>query len=156
MAPESPPESALYRVTFFFGPEPTEGASGVQACVFNVKKRSWKSGIQVAVEIDSDQLSSLRRTIRLDGRFTDTLMKVAPDERLAYQARVTDLFTQAVSWCKLDLCLSTGLKQENQRIPANELVTELDRAVPARREYVVAYISTELDLAHDDPSHSSL
>jgi hypothetical protein len=156
MAPALPPESSSHRVTLFFGPEPVEGESDTQACVFNVKKRSWKAGIQVSVEIGADQLSALRHTIGITDRLTPVLTTLAPDERLVYEARVADLFAQAVSWCKLDLRLRSGLTQENQRILAGELAPELDQAVTARAEYVIAYVLAELDLAPHHPSPSSL
>ena len=58
MVPESTRDIPSYRVTLFFGPESVEGKPDVQACVFNVKKRSWKAGIQVSVEMSTDQLSA--------------------------------------------------------------------------------------------------
>jgi len=155
MAPEFPPESLPHRVTLFFGPEPVDGEPGTQACVFNVKKRSWKAGVQVSVEIGTDQLSTLHHKIRLTDRLTQIFMMLAPGERPVYEGRVADLFAQAVSRCKLDLRLQFGLTQENQRILADELVLELDQAVTARTEYVVAYVLTELDLVPDRPSPSS-
>jgi hypothetical protein len=136
----------------FFGPEPVKGEPDTQACVFNVKKRSWKAGVQVSVEIGTNQLSAIRQTIRLTERLTQIFMTLAPEERPVYEGRVADLFAQAVSWCKLDVRLQSGLNQENQRILANELMLELDQAVTTRTEYVVAYVLTELDLAHDRPS----
>lgn len=155
MALESPPESLAYRVTLFFGPESVEGEPATQASVFNVKKRSWKAGIQVSVEIGRDQLSTLSRNIRLNDRLSEFFMTLAPDERLDGETRVADLFAQAVSRCKLDLKLHTGLTQENQRILCTELVPELNQAVAARTEYVIAYILTELDFAPDRSSPSS-
>ena len=41
---------SLFRVTLFVGPQPVEGKPFTQSTVYNVKKRSWKGGIQVAVE----------------------------------------------------------------------------------------------------------
>ena len=156
MVLELPRESLPHRITLFFGPEPVEGEPGTQACVFNVKKRSWKAGIQVSVEIGTDQLSTLLHKVRLTDRLTQIFARLAPGDRSVYEGRVADLFAQAVSRCKLDLRLQSGLNQENQRILADELVLELDQAVMARTEYVVAYVLTELDLAHDRPSPSSL
>ena len=156
MAPESPPESSSHRVTLFFGPEPVEGEPASLACVFNVKKRSWKAGVQVSVEIGMEQLSALRHKIRLTDRLTPLLRTLPSEERPLYEGRVADLFAQAVSRCKLDLRLQCGLTQENQRIPANELTLELDQAITARKEYVMAYVLTELDLAPDRPSPSSI
>ena len=155
MAPEPPPASSSHRVTLFFGPEPVEREPDTQVCVFNVKKRSWKAGIQVSVEIRADQLSAIHHRIRLTDRLTQILLTLAPEARPVYEGRVADLFAQAVSRCKLDLRLQSGLNQENHRILADELVPELDQAVTARAEYVVAYVLTELDLVPEHPSPSS-
>jgi hypothetical protein len=155
MAHESSPELSSYRVTLFFGPEPVEKETGVQACIFNVKKRSWKAGVQVSVEIGPEQLAGLRHKVRLVDRLAEVLMMLSPDERSAHQARAEDFFVQSVTWCKLDLCLRAGLTQENQRISAVDFVSELDRSVVARMEYVIAYIMTELDVVPDRSSPSS-
>lgn len=155
MAHESSPELTSYRVTLFFGPESAEQESGIQACVFNVKKRSWKSGVQVSVEIGPEQLARLRHEVRLADRLAEALTTLAPDERSAYQERAGDLFAQAVAWCKLDLRLQAGLTQDNQRILATDFLSELDQSVIARAGYVVAYVLNELDVVPDHPSHSS-
>ena len=83
MAPmvlESTRELPSYRVTFFFGPESVKGQPDVLACVFNVKKRSWKAGIQVSVEMGTDQLSFLREKMRLADRLEKSLMALDPRE----------------------------------------------------------------------------
>lgn len=147
MVLKSPPEASLYRVTLFFGPEEVEEASNVLACVFNVKKRSWKAGIQVAVEIGIDQLTILRHTLDLDDRLAKSLMALAPDDLPHYQQRITDLFAQTLCWCKLDLRLLKGLTPENQRIQAHELTHELHQSARTRSEFVVTYIVEELGLA---------
>ena len=146
MALETPPDATPYRVTLFFGPEPIDGASTTQTCVFNVKKRSWKAGIQVSVDIATDQLAELQETMRQTAPITSALERLSEQDRTDAAARVPDLAAQAIAWCKLDLRLAIGLPQENQRIHAEELVTELNQAIPTRQEYVVTYIITELDL----------
>lgn len=138
---------AVYRVTFFFGPEPVEGKADVLACVFNVKKRSWKAGIQVAVEISNGQLSTLGHTIQLTDRLAKSLASVEPQERSGYQERSGDVFVQAVCRCKLDLQLMAGLTQDNHRVFAEELMTELDQEISKHHEYLVSFILDELDLA---------
>ena len=147
MVPASNREVPSYRVTFFFGPEPVEGRSDVLACTFNVKKRSWKAGIQVSVEMNTDQLSVLRQKMRLDDRLAKSLMALDSHERPHYQDRMADCFAQAVCWCKLDLKLQAGVVQENQRIQADELTIELDHEASNRIDDVLAYILGELDLA---------
>jgi hypothetical protein len=147
MALNTPPDATTYRITLFFGPEPVDHGSTIQSCVFNVKKRSWKAGIQVAVDIEADQLAALQETIRHTDPLRKALEPLSEDDRADAAARIPDLAAQAIAWCKLDLRLTTGLQQENQRILYNELIPELNQAVlTGRREYVVTYILTELDL----------
>src|SRR5580765_2733873 len=59
MAIEHAPESSQFRVPLFVGPQPVEGRPFTCSCVFNVKKRSWKGGIQVAVAITQSQIDTL-------------------------------------------------------------------------------------------------
>lgn len=125
------------------------------ACVFNVKKRSWKAGIQVSVEIDPDQLSIIRQKMCLTDRLAKSLVTLDPLELPHYQERIADLFAQAICWCKLDLRLRTGLTQENQRIQAEELTIELHRETSCRADYILSYILGELDLTPDRSVPSS-
>jgi hypothetical protein len=155
MVPESIRDAPSYRVTFFFGPESVEGQPNVLACVFNVKKRSWKAGIQVSVEMSTDHLSVLRQKMSLADRLAKRLAALDPRERPHDQERIADFFAQAICWCKLDLKLQAGLAQENQRIQAAELTVELDEAAGNRVDYVLAYILEELDLATDRSAPSS-
>lgn len=146
MALETPPDTTPYRITLFFGPEQVDDGSSAQTCVFNVKKRSWKAGIQVSVDITTEQLQALQETMGLTDQLKKALASLSTEEREDAVARIPDLAAQALAWCKLDLRLSTGLPQENQRILANELIPELNQAVLTRQEYVVTYILTELDV----------
>lgn len=146
MSIETPPDATPYRVTLFFGPEPVGDSPATQSCVFNVKKRSWKAGVQVSVDIKTDQLAALQDAIRHSGPITQALAPLSNDDRAVAAARIPDLAAQAIAWCKLDLRLATGLPQENQRITEKELVTELNQSVLTRQEYVTTYILTELDL----------
>jgi hypothetical protein len=155
MVPESNRDVPSYRVTFFFGPEPVEGRPAVLACVFNVKKRSWKAGIQISVEMSTDQLAGLQQKMRLADRLAKSLTALDPHERPHYQERIEDFFAQAVCWRKLDLRLQAGVAQENQRIQADELTIELDQEAGSRADYVLAYILGELDLAPDRSVPSS-
>lgn len=155
MVLESHRDVPSYRVTFFFGPEPVKGRPDMLACVFNVKKRSWKAGIQISVEMSADQLSVLRQRMRLDDRLAKSLTTLDPQERSHYQERIADCFAQAVCWCKLDLRLQAGVVQENQRIQADELSIELDQEATNRADHVLAYILGELDLTPDHSVPSS-
>lgn len=155
MGAQSHRDVPSYRVTLFFGPDPVEGRPDVLACVFNVKKRSWKAGIQVSVEIGSDQLSILRQKMRLPDRLAKSVMALDPHERPHYQERMADCFAQAICWCKLDLRLHAGVAQDNQRIQAEELTIEVDREACNRMDYVLAYIEGELDVTPDRSVPSS-
>ena len=155
MSTDSPPESSVYRVTLFFGPEPVDGRADAYTCVFNVKKRSWKAGVQVSVEVGLNQLASIREALHLADRLAPAFEIMAQEDRPSYEGRLEDFFVQAVCWCKLDLRLRAGLVQENQRIQASELVPELMHTVMDRKEYVFSYILTELDLGPYSPSSSS-
>jgi hypothetical protein len=146
MDANAPPEQLPYRVTLFFGPETVEEQKGALHCVFNVKKRSWKAGIQVSVEVAKDQVTTLQDTLKLTDDLAQALASVAEAEQAEYVGRIPDLFVQAIAWCKLDLRLITGLPQENQRIGLYELAHELQQTAQARRAYVLSYILSELDL----------
>ncbi len=146
MVTASTHDIAAYRVSFFFGPEPVEGKSDVLACVFNVKKRSWKAGIQVAVEISNRQLSAVERTIQWTDRLAKSLVAVEPQEQSDYQERSGDVFVQAVCRCKLDLQLIVGLTPDSHRILAEELKIELDQEISTHPEYIISAILDELDL----------
>lgn len=155
MVPGSTRDTSSYRVTFFFGPESVDGQPDLLACVFNVKKRSWKAGIQISVEIRTDQLLDLRQKMDLAERLSKSVIALDPHERPHYQERIADLFAQAVCWCKLDLKLQRGVTQENQRIHADELTIELDQEARNRADHVLAYILRELDLVPDHSAPSS-
>lgn len=145
-------DTPIFRVTLFFGPERVEGHPDIVTCVFNVKKRSWKAGIQVAVEIRTNQLMALRRTKELSQRLEASMVGIDPDEVSRYQERAEDLFAQALCRRKLDIRLRAGLPQSNQRISAEELTDELNEVDCARVDDILAYIVGELDLVPGEPS----
>jgi hypothetical protein len=144
------PQPPQYRVTLFFGPEPVEGHHSRVSCVFNVKKRSWKGGVQVAVEIEERQLTRGRQAIGFESWLKAALSDVPESERGDYESRAQDLFAQAICSLKLDLAIEAGVPQENQTIQADTLAGEVDRAVPNQANRIKAYICAELDL----PKHA--
>src|SRR5438034_10861805 len=115
-----------FRVTFFFGPEEAPGRPGVVRCVFNVKKRSWKGGVQVPVELAAAQLERIRDRGQLGELLEMVRAKVEPETFAEYELRARDLFTQQVCWAKLDLAIRAGITQVNQTIPAEAFQPELD------------------------------
>ena len=146
MVAEASPDVSSYRVTHFFGPEPVEGKPSTQYCVFNVKKRSWKGGIQVAVETRRDQLDDIANAIRFSDTVARELANLPTGDRQSYSSRANEYFVQAVCWCKLDLALHSGIRQENQCLAADVLTAELQDAATKRASYITSYILDELDL----------
>jgi hypothetical protein len=135
-----------FRTTFFFGPEDVPERPGILRCVFNTKKRSWKGGVQVVIELAQTQLEQLRECGLL-GEMTEMIRAKAEAETFAeYEQRARELFTQQVCRAKLDLAIAAGINQENQTIAADALKEELDRTVIANADTIRLAILTELDL----------
>lgn len=152
MVHETAPEHPAYRTSLFFGPELVDARPAVRYCVFNVKKRSWKGGIQVAVEIASEQVDRIRRTLRFPSELARIFESLPVEERALYEQRAEDLFVQALCSSKLDLLLESGVSQDNQSLTAEALVEELDRAASARRSSILSFIVSELDLTPGKPA----
>lgn len=146
MAVEHAPEPSQFRVTLFVGPQPVEGRPGLSSCVFNVKKRSWKGGIQVAVNMTQSQIDRLSTEMDFPGWLAQALSDLAADDRSSCQERASELFVQAVCWCKLDVLLQSGITQENQCLAGDAWIAEVGETVVRRREFVTSYIAAELDL----------
>lgn len=147
MSSQPIPELPPYRITLFYGPEPGEALPSHVACVFNVKKRSWKGGVQVAVELDEAQVARARHILAFAPWLHKVLTSVVEDERPAYESRAQELLIQGLCALKLDLAIAAGIQQENGRVPAEAFVSELDRAVAAQADRITAQILAELDLA---------
>ena len=140
------PQLPLFRVTLFYGPEPAEDDPARLMCVFNVKKRSWKGGVQVAVEVSAAQISRLQRALSFD-LWVDTWLAALPEEeRLSYESRARDLLIQEICSTKLTLALDMDVRQDNSSLPVDTLVEELDGQVNAGADRIKANILTELDL----------
>ena len=135
-----------FRTTFFFGPEDVPERPGVLRCIFNTKKRSWKGGVQVVVELAQAQLEQFRERGLL-GELTEMIRaKVEAETFVEYEQRARDLFTQQVCRVKLDLAIAAGINQENQTIAADALKEELNRTVIANADAIRQAILTELDV----------
>jgi hypothetical protein len=137
---------AHYRVTFFFGPDTTERCPDQVRCVFNVKKRSWKGGVQVAVDVTQDHLAQARERISFPTRLGEFLQRVRQEEHEEVRRRADDLFVQAFCTCTLNLALYAGLEQRNQAIAAEAFGAELNRVIDEQPEQLMEPIRLELDL----------
>ena len=153
MRPLSVPENAPFRITLFFGPDKAGEDDRHWRCVFNVKKRSWKGGVQVSVDVSSAQVERLLAASQVASWTSDILAKTPPDERSALHQRIEEVFIQTLCGRKLDLALQSGLEQQNQEIPAQALMEELDHLACTEREQLFVSLRTELDL--DDPFQST-
>jgi hypothetical protein len=151
MAKDPPPEPTQFRVTLFVGPQAVQGKPFIQSTVFNVKKRSWKGGVQVAVELEHRQIDRLSRAIGFPQWLDEALTTVREEDRQACQDRAQELLIQALSWCKLDILLQSGITQKNQCLPADTFVAELDETAPKKRDFVASHVAAELDLLPQDP-----
>ena len=150
MAIEHAPESSQFRVTLFVGPQPVEERPFTYSCVFNVKKRSWKGGVQVEVVLTQRHIDQLSAAIDFPRWLTLVLVDLTDEERLSHQERAHELFIQAVCWCKLDLALRAGITQENQCLSDSIGVAEVREAVINRTHFIMSYVAAELDLVLRD------
>ena len=147
MTVDHTPETSQFRVTLFVGPQPIEGRPCTYSCVFNVKKRSWKGGIQVAVEITRGLIDTLSTDVGFSNWLALALIHLADKDRLPLQERAHELFIQAVCRCKLDLALESGLSQESQCLTGDLRIAEVTAAVLKRTNFITSYVASELDLA---------
>jgi hypothetical protein len=150
MSVEHPPEPSQFRVTLFVGPQPVEGRPFTSSCVFNVKKRSWKGGIQVAVVITQSQIDTLRTDVDFSRWLAQALIDFSDEDRPSHGERAHELFIQAVCWCKLDLALQSGITQENQCLAEDLWIAEVRDTVIRRTNFITSYITSELDLVPRD------
>jgi len=154
MAVEHAPEPSQFRVTLFVGPQPVEGKPLTSSCVFNVKKRSWKGGVQVAVAITQSQIDMLSSEVDLSSWLAQALNDLSDEDRSSHQERASELFIQAVCWCKLDLALQAGITQDNQCLTDDTWTTEVRNTVIRRTNFITSYIASELDLKPKDATAS--
>lgn len=139
-------DPSQYRVTFFFGPEPVEHRPDHLRCVFNVKKRSWKGGVQVSIDVAREYLEQARQEIGFSSWIGIQLQNSSQEERDKATHRADELFIQSVCTCALDLALRAGIEQHNQVIAAAVFVDELRHIINQQPEQVTDRIRLEMDL----------
>ncbi len=148
-SPQSAPDVPPYRITFFYGPEPVAHRPGLLGCTFNVKKRSWKGGVQVAVEMEESQAARAREAVGFEAWLQRLLATQLDAERSEYESRARDLFVQQLCALKLSLAIDAGLRQEHSRVDGERFARELDAALPEHKERLLANILAELDVSGD-------
>ena len=111
-----------FRVTLFVGPQQVQGKPFTHSTVYNVKKRSWKGGIQVAVELNQTQVDQLSGAVGFS-QWLETALTVVPAEECAsYHERAQDLLVQALygaSW--ICCCNPASLSRINVSPPTHSL-----------------------------------
>lgn len=142
----SPPQIPLFRITLFYGPEIVEGASDSIHCVFNVKKRSWKGGVQVDVVMNQRQLIGLESVLEHPAWLKSLLNNIAEEEQKDYLEKSRDLLIQLVCFYKLQIFIQEGIRQENIQISGDSYIDEVNEAVQREAENLKRQICVELDL----------
>ena len=142
----SPPQIPLFRITLFYGPEIVEGAVDTIHCVFNVKKRSWKGGVQVGIALRGAQIRRLEKQLEFQSWLEEHLRGVPVDERGDFLQTGNDLFTQFICFHKLKTYIQQGIQQENTQVAGGFLISETDEAVQREAEQIKQQIIVELDV----------
>ncbi len=142
----SSPRIPVYRITLFYGPESVPGVPKTLQCVFNVKKRSWKGGVQIDVTVEETQLATARKALKFDSWVEEILSLVPQEERSDYALRAQDLFVQQVCHLKLQLAIQKGIRQENSKLESKMLWQELNEAVVREDRSIKDQVLAELDI----------
>ncbi len=146
----SPPKIPLFRITLFYGPEAIEGISDTIHCVFNVKKRSWKGGVQVDIVVENQQIQQLQAGLVFQPWIEEHLREVPFDQHEDFLKKGYDLFIQFICFHKLEAYIQQGIKQENTQVPGDVLMTQTDEVVYREAENIKQQILVELDLGAVD------
>lgn len=142
----SPPHIPFFRITLFYGPEPFEGTSETIHCVFNVKKRSWKGGVQVDIVVGRHQIQQLEKHLKFQP-WMDELLRVVPsDEREDFAKQGNDLWVQFICFHKLGIFIRQGIKQENIQVSPELLIMETDEVIRREAQNIKQQIIVELDI----------
>ena len=140
------PQVPQFRVTLFFGPETEETNAEILYCVFNVKKRSWKGGVQVVVKLKQDQLKRLKEKLGFTEWLQTRLSNVPPHEQGGFIQRGHDILAQCLCQTKLLLAIQERLQQENCELDGDYLTAELEDAVEREEGHLKAQVLSELDI----------
>ncbi len=146
MSTPSSPQIPRYRTTLFFGPEVHETHDHIVYCVFNVKKRSWKGGIQLVVEMTQPDVSRFKRLLQFESWLRDTLRHFPREDHEEYFQRGQDLFLQYLCQAKLQLALDEGLGQETTLLSHDALSQELEQAIRRDGQSLKQDLLAELDI----------
>jgi hypothetical protein len=149
----SPPQIPLFRITLFYGPEAVEGTLDSVHCIFNVKKRSWKGGVQVEVVMHKSQIARLEGILQHSSWLEVVLKGIPVEDRGGYREKSHDLLVQLLCFHKLHVFIHQGISQENIQVSGDALISETDEVVEREAEEIKKQIYIELDLVEtgEDP-----
>ncbi len=145
MVASSSPAVPPYRVTLFFGPEVRDTDPDMVYCVFNVKKRSWKGGVQLTVEMAQDQIARCTQILQLESWLRTALHHLPREEYDGYVQRGLTLSLQYLCRAKLQLAINDGLKQDTTLLSPDMLFHALEQAVCRDGPLLKANLLAELD-----------
>lgn len=146
MSTSSSPQIPRYRTTLFFGPEAHETNPNIFYCVFNVKKRSWKGGIQLVVEMAQRDVSRFQHILQFESWLRSILRHLPQGDYDEYFQRGQDLFLQCLCQEKLQLAIEGGLRQETTLLPHDVLSRELEDAIRQNGHALKETLFAELDV----------
>ena len=146
MSVSSSPKIPSYRTTLFFGPEVHETNPEIVYCVFNVKKRSWKGGIQLVVEIAQPQASRCKRILQLETWLRSILRHLPQEDYDEYFQRGQDVFLQCLCQEKLQIAIEGGLRQETTLLSHEMLSRELEDAIRQNGHALKETLLAEMDI----------
>jgi len=130
----------------FFGPEVHETRADILYCVFNVKKRSWKGGIQLVVEMAQPDVSRFKRLLQFESWLRNSLRHLPAEDYDEYFHRGQDLLLQYLCQAKLQLALDAGLRQETTLLSHDEFSEELEQAIRRDGQSFKQDVLDELDI----------
>ena len=146
MSTLSSPRVPAYRITLFYGPEYIQGSPSIIQCVFNVKKRSWKGGVQIVVDVEEVQFVRVGKSMQFDEWVENILNQIPEEYRSESAARAKDLFAQQVCLMKLQQAILQGVRQESMTIEGGALIQELDESALREADYIKSQVLEELDV----------
>ena len=149
MSSLAPPSIPQYRITLFFGPESLDDDSDALQCVFNVKKRSWKAGIQVAVHLSPSLIASVRDQLGFTAWLESSWTPVPDTDRAALRTRSDDALVVELARTKLEDALDRGVPQENQVLGVDAADERLVQIACREEATIKSRLRAELDLSSD-------
>lgn len=108
----------------------------------------------MVVELTQDQDEFGIAAVEFNSWLIQAMAGLPAEERPLLEERAHDLFIQALSRCKLELLLHSGIEQANQSLEAGAFAEEFRATVKQRAEFIMGYVATELDLPPDTTASS--